>query len=212
MDFSDFRKLIPKITKVALPAIDAHLLLAPPERADLMRNLDMSKFSPRKAAVMILLYPRNQQTNLALILRNEYKGVHSSQIAFPGGKVEISDSSLEAAALRETHEEIGIAPSQINVVRPFTEIFIPPSNFMVHPFLGYSDDELIFHPDSAEVAGMIEFPLQNLLESDTLVNAMMATSYSENISVPAFKIGDHLVWGATAMIMSELSEVLKKVL
>ncbi|HEU0137581.1 MAG TPA: CoA pyrophosphatase, partial [Flavobacterium sp.] len=120
--------------------------------------------------------------------------------------------SPEHAALRETHEEIGIAPNQITVVRAFTEIFIPPSNFMVFPFLGYSTEELIFNPDPSEVAGIIEFPIADFIDESTVVNNVMQTSYSESIAVPAFKVGDHIVWGATAMILSELKQVLKTVL
>ena len=212
MDFSALISRIPKIAKVSLPATDAHLIMAPPERAEIIRNIDISLFNPRKAAVMILLYPRNDKANLVLILRNTYKGVHSSQIAFPGGKIETYDASAQHAALRETHEEIGIAPHQITIVRAFTEIFIPPSNFMVYPFLGYSTSELIFNPDPSEVAGIIEFPIADFLHDDTVVNNTMATSYSESIAVPGYKVADHIVWGATAMILSELKEVLKKVL
>ncbi len=212
MEFAEFLSIVPKITKETLPATDAHIIMAPPERAEIIRNIDRATYNPRQAAVLMLFYPRNEQTNLALILRNSYNGVHSSQIAFPGGKVETFDRSLCQTALRETHEEIGIAPEIINVVRAFTELFIPPSNFIVHPFLGFSNQELIFHPDPSEVAGLIEFPVSEFLNDDTVVQHQMATSYSDSILVPTFKIGDHFVWGATAMIMSELKEVLKKLL
>ncbi len=212
MEFSDFLALVPKIIKESLPATDAHIIMAPPERAEIIRNIDKSDYNPREAAVLMLFYPRNDQTNLALILRNSYNGVHSSQIAFPGGKVEKFDSSLCETALRETHEEIGISADNINIVRAFTELFIPPSNFIVHPFFGFSNTELIFTPDPSEVAGLVEFPVSRFLDDDTIVQNIMATSYSKAIEVPTFKIGDHYVWGATAMIMSELKEVLKKAL
>ncbi len=212
MEFAEFLSIVPKITKETLPATDAHLIMAPPERADVIRNIDKATYNPREAAVLMLFYPRNEQTNLALILRNSYKGLHSSQVAFPGGKVETFDKSLCQAALRETHEEIGIAPSIINVVRAFTELFIPPSNFIVHPFLGFSNEELIFDPDPSEVAGLIEFPVTDFLSDKTVVQNRMATAYSESVVVPTFKIGDHFVWGATAMIMSEVKEVMKKLL
>jgi 8-oxo-dGTP pyrophosphatase MutT (NUDIX family) len=149
---------------------------------------------------------------LVLILRNSYSGVHSSQIAFPGGKVELDDESLAHTALRETHEEIGIHPDQIKVIKAFTEIYIPPSNFMVAPFLGISHTELIFTEQIEEVAGIIELPLNELLKDETVVICQMDTSYGENIDVPTFKIEEHFVWGATAMMLSELKEVLKKVL
>ncbi len=212
MKFAEFLTAVPKLLKETLPATDAHLLMAPPERADLIRGIDPSSYNPRKAAVLMLIYPRNEQAHLALILRNSYNGVHSSQIAFPGGKIEPVDSSYCMAALRETHEEIGVPAELINVIRAFTEIFIPPSNFMVFPFLGFSNEELIFTPDPDEVAGLIEFPLANFLDEETVVVNTMATSYSKSIDVPTYKIGEHHVWGATAMIMSELKVMLKKVL
>src|SRR5690606_6559861 len=104
MKFADFLIVLPKLLKEPLSSTDAHLLMAPPERADVIRNMDIATYNPRKAAVLMLIYPRNEQAHLILILRNSYKGVHSSQIAFPGGKVEPDDASYCMAALRETHE------------------------------------------------------------------------------------------------------------
>jgi len=212
MEFQDFLTSIPHLEKEILPAEAAHLKMMPPERKEIMRNLDLKSKNPKKAAVMMLLYPKDKQTHLVLIVRNSYPGVHSSQIAFPGGKVELSDTSLSHTALRETHEEIGIAPEKINVIKAYTEVYIPPSNFMVYPFLGYSHEELYFQPDPAEVAGIIELPLLHLLDDASLVNQKMDTSYSLAIDVPSFKIQEHYVWGATAMMLSELKETLKKVL
>lgn len=212
MDFQDFLNCIPKLECEILPGEEAHMLMTPPERADIMKTLDVEKVNPRKAAVMMLFYPRNDKTNIVLILRNSYKGVHSSQIAFPGGKVEDYDASMMHTALRETHEEIGIAPNQITVIRPFSEVYIPPSNFMVSPFLGYSSETLLFNPDPEEVAGIIEFPIEHFLDDTIVVNQKMDTAYSKSIIVPSFKIYEHFVWGATAMMLSELKETLKKVL
>lgn len=212
MDFTDFLKYIPELEKVPLLAEDAHIIMAPPERVAIMKNLNLKVKNPKEAAVMMLLYPKNGQTHLVLIVRNTYPGVHSSQIAFPGGKVESDDLSIAHAALRETHEEIGISSDKIEIIREFSKVYIPPSNFMVYPFLGYSTEELIFSPDSSEVAGIIELSLHDFLDENNIVNKRMATSYSLDISVPAFKIREHFVWGATAMMMSELKETLKKVL
>ena len=212
MDFQDFLECIPQLEREKLPAAVAHDLMTPPERKDLMKAIDFETFKPRKAAVMMLLYPKQSQTHLVLIQRNSYPGVHSSQIAFPGGKVELEDESHQHTALRETHEEVGIAPHQIQVVRAFTEVYIPPSNFMVYPFMGYSLDELSFNPDPEEVAGIIEFPLHQFLDDKIATIKKMDTAYSQSIDVPAFKIYDHYVWGATAMMLSELKETLKKVL
>ncbi len=212
MDFLEFIKYVPKIEKETLLAADAHKKMAPAERIFTFPELNFAELSPRKAAVMMLFYPKNDQTHLVLILRNSYSGVHSSQIAFPGGKVELDDESLAHTALRETHEEIGIHPNQIKVIKAFTEIYIPPSNFLVAPFLGISHCELTFTEQIEEVAGIVELPLTELLKDETVVIRKMNTSYGDNIEVPSFKIDEHYVWGATAMMLSELKEVLKKVL
>lgn len=212
MDFQDFLNCIPKIEREPLLADLAHQMMMPPERAELMRNLNVEDKNPRKAAVMMLFYPKNKKTHLVLIIRNSYSGVHSSQIAFPGGKVEHDDESIEYTALRETEEEIGVAMDKITVIKAFTKVYIPPSNFMVFPFLGYSNKELLFRPDPKEVAGVLELSMVDFLDENAIVNQTMSTSYSVEIQVPAFKIQEHYVWGATAMMLSELKEMLKKVL
>ncbi|SCY87347.1 NUDIX hydrolase [Flavobacterium caeni] len=212
MNFSDFLTLIPKIENAWLPGEEAHAMMSPPERRAIMQNLDLKAKNPKQAAVMMLFYPRNEKTHLVLIIRNAYPGVHSSQIAFPGGKIEQEDASIKETALRETEEEIGITASQITVVRQFSQVYIPPSNFLVYPFFGYATQELIFNPDPSEVAGMIEMPLEHFLDDDNVEMMQMATSYSASIGVPVFKFNQHRVWGATAMMMSELKEVLKSVL
>ena len=209
MDFSDFLKYVPKIKQEKLLAEEAHLKMMPMERLLELEKYKTKVNVPRKSAVMMLIYPKNNKCHLALIIRNAYSGVHSAQIAFPGGKVELEDVSLTHTALRETHEEIGINPDKIEVIKTFTEVFIPPSNFLVSPFLGISYSELEFIKQEEEVAGIIEFPLLDFMNEKTVVNKLMDTSYGNNIAVPAFKINEHYVWGATAMMMSELKEVLK---
>lgn len=212
MFFDDFLNHIPKIAKVTLPGESAHFKMAPPERREKMKSIDFTVVTPRMASVMMLVYPNNGVANLALIQRNSYKGVHSSQIAFPGGKVEPDDETKLFTALRETEEEIGIPASAIELVCPFSEVYIPPSNFCVSPFLGYCLETPVFVPDPREVAAMVEFPLSEFLDDKNVLVERMATSYSESIDVPAFKVGEHTVWGATAMMLSELKEVLKMVL
>jgi 8-oxo-dGTP pyrophosphatase MutT (NUDIX family) len=209
MDFTDFLKYVPIIKEEKLLAEEAHLKMVPIERILEVEKFNTASNNPRKAAVMMLIYPKNDKSHLALIVRNTYPGVHSAQIGFPGGKVEIEDESLTHTALRETHEEIGIHPDNIKVIKTFTEVFIPPSNFIVAPFLGISYSELEFMEQEEEVAGIIEFPLLDFLDDKTIVNKIMNTSYGNNIEVPTFKINEHYVWGATAMMMSELKEVLK---
>ncbi|WP_293873190.1 CoA pyrophosphatase [Flavobacterium sp.] len=212
MHFDEFLKHTPKIQIVALPANNAHIKMVPPNREELIKNTDFTKIKPRKAAVMMLFYPKKSQTHLALIIRTSYNGVHSSQIAFPGGKEEVEDIDLKQTALRETHEEIGIHPRFISVVRAFTEVYIPPSNYIVHPFFGYSQEELKFVLQEDEVAGIVELPLANFLDDKILHTNIMKTSYASSIAVPGFLVNEHFIWGATAMMLSELKEALKMVL
>ncbi|KFF15558.1 NUDIX hydrolase [Flavobacterium hydatis] len=210
MDFQDFLHFVPNFAHAKLPAVDAHLKMAPLERVESLKNQDMSTKNPRIAAVMMLFYPKNGRTHLVLIVRNAYNGVHSSQIAFPGGKYELEDENYEHTALRETYEEVGVLPEKIKVLKAFTPMYIPPSNFMVHPFLGVCNEEIHFYPDPREVADIIELPLSVFLDDEIVIDTILSTSYAANISVPAFKIENHIVWGATAMILSELKDFLKE--
>jgi len=212
MDFSEFLKYIPKIEKEKLLSVEAHMKMAPLERVSSLSTKDYLDKDPRKAAVMMLLYPKNNETHLALIVRNSYPGIHASQIAFPGGKVEPTDINLQFTALRETHEEIGITPNQIQVIKPFSELYIPPSNFLVSPFLGIVQEEVTFIPSPYEVKRVLELPLRDLLDDRIITKVVMSTSYADNISVPVFNVDKYVVWGATAMMMSELKETIRKVL
>lgn len=212
MDFQDFLQIVPYLDAVNLPGEDAHNIMVPSERLEIFRTLDLEKVKPKTAAVMMLLYPKEHLTHLVLIVRNSYKGVHSSQIAFPGGKYEKEDANFMQTALRETCEEIGIRQDKIEVLKAFTHLYIPPSNFMVYPFLGICRDEIDFYPEPTEVADIIELPLATFLRDSIVINAVMTTSYAKCIEVPAFKIEGHIVWGATAMMLSELKIVLNSVL
>jgi len=114
--------------------------------------------------------------------------------------------------LRETEEEIGVARSTVKFICPLSSVYIPPSNYMVFPFLGYCESAPHFIADPREVAGIVELPVKDLLDESRIIIKKMATSYSESIEVPSFEVGDHVVWGATAMMLSELKEVLKAVI
>ena len=211
MNFDAFLKYIPQILEEKLPGDDAHIEMMPLERIAIFKDLNLEKINPREASVMMLFYPKNDEPHLVMILRNSYKGVHSSQIGFPGGKVEKFDTSLEDTALRETFEEIGVDRELITIVKPFTSLYIPPSNFKVYPFLGYATEELTFNPDEREVFGIIEMPLSTLMDDNTKVSKTLSTSYMEEVDVPAFKFEEYYIWGATSQMLNELKEVLKRV-
>lgn len=190
-----------------LPGQEAQLKMAPAGRRQIPEGgLDESKV--RKAAVMALFYERQKKTQLVLTLRSEYEGVHSGQISFPGGRVEESDRNLQETALRETEEEIGINSGDIQVVGELSSLYIPPSNFLVQPFIGITDINPDFKAEEKEVQKIISVDLQTLAK-DSIVKETKMRVGNFTITVPAFHIDKHIVWGATAMMISEIREMLR---
>lgn len=165
---------------------------------------------PRLGGVLMLLYCAADEVNLVLTRRPDYNGVHSGQVSCPGGRHEPPES-LETTALRETFEEIGIRPEDVVVLGRLTPLYIPPSDFEVHPFVGcFRAGRPFFAPDTREVAEIIEVPLAHLLDPATRVEETWELRGVE-VMVPFFRIGDHKVWGATAMMLSELVERIRYV-
>lgn len=162
---------------------------------------------------MALFYPDlDNLTRLLLILRKKYPGVHSGQVGFPGGRVEPGDQSMLDTALRETEEEVGAKKANIQVIRPVSQLFIPPSNFEVYPFLGVYPETPEFRKQASEVEDLVEVPLIEFLDDRNIISTRMTTSYARDIEVPAFSLGGHTVWGATAMMLSEIRELFRKIL
>lgn len=192
---------------------ESHIKMAPSIRIDALRKIKNKTIIKKKAAVMVLFYPDdNNVVNLLLMLRNTYKGVHSNQVGFPGGKVEKIDKSLLETALRETFEEVGVPSNSVETIRELSSIYIPPSNFEVQPYIGLYHNPLPFVIEEAEVASLIEVSLSDFMNDKNIITKKISTSYATNIDVPAFKLNGYVVWGATAMIMSELKELLKQLL
>ncbi len=212
MTFETFKKLIPKIQKMLVPGESAHFIMAPEIRKRELDKIKIEAQNPRNAAVMMLVYPKDGIAHISLILRPIYKGVHSGQVALPGGKVEEFDLNYQTAALRETWEEIGVGVRDVKVVKELTKVYIPPSNFWVHPFMGYVIETPNFIVQEEEVDKVIEVPIEQLLDENTIVSKKLSTSYAENIEVPSFMLDGYTVWGATAMMLSELKILLKSVM
>lgn len=202
-----------KIKDLPLPGEASHYKMAPKERVlELLKEGGMPK-NTRKAAVMALFYPDDaNNTKLLCILRKTYKGVHSNQVAFPGGKVEEEDIDLKYTALRETHEEVGVPPVDVTVIRELSKVYIPPSNFEVQPFIGLYKEPKPFTIQESEVASILEISLMDFIEEANVITKKMTTSYAAEVDVPAFELNDYVVWGATAMMMSEIKSLLKQVL
>lgn len=210
MKFNFFLNNINLIQNTKLPGIDAQFKLAPKMRLEYNAKKIKAK-NPKIAAVLALFYPnKNNEISLLLTKRANYNGTHSGQISFPGGKMEISDFNLKETALRETFEEVGVLQEEINIVREFTEVYIPPSNFLVTPFFGIIDHEPIFKVNS-EVAEIIRVSFHDLLDDKNIGRISITNSYMKETTVPCFTIDDFVIWGATAMILSEIKELLKNI-
>jgi 8-oxo-dGTP pyrophosphatase MutT (NUDIX family) len=210
MKFDDFSKNISQLQQLPLGGLDAQFKLAPKMRL----GYDVEKIkanNPKKAAVLALFYPDdNNETIFLLTKRASYKGTHSAQISFPGGKIEKSDKNLTHTALRETFEEVGIFEKEIYIIREITDVYIPPSNFLATPFIALTNQKPVFEINH-EVDEVIEVALKDLLDDTNLDSIVMKTSYMDKISVPCFRLNDYIVWGATGMMLSEIKELIKNV-
>lgn len=194
-----------------LPGEKAHHKLIPGNRREEMKNLKIEDLSANKAGVMAVFYPNTfGNTSMVLILRRTYKGVHSNQIGFPGGREEPEDGNLQDTALRETEEEVGIPRDKIHVIRELTKLYIPPSNFWVQPYLGLLDHTPNLIKQESEVAKILEVDLDHFLDNSNFVNEELSTSYSKKMLVPAFKLNNQIVWGATGMMLSEIRELFRE--
>ncbi len=165
----------------------------------------------RRAAVLMLLYPREDQVYLPLIVRPIYDGVHSGQIALPGGKVEKEDRSLVHTALRETKEEIGVDVAEGQVLGVLSELYIPPSNMLVTPVLAYTQVPPNYTLEPTEVAEVLDFPLSAFQQSSNQTTVLVEVANGRSLEAPCFLIEERVIWGATAMMMSELVAIVNQI-
>lgn len=177
-------------------------------RPDNIANVDPSA---RKGAVLALLYPKNGELYTVLMLRNVYDGTHSGQVSFPGGKQETFDKTLWNTALREANEEVGINTEQVQKIGDLTQVYIPPSRFLVSPFLAYTGKPPLFVPDAIEVQKIIEAPVSSFLDSSKILEkTLFLESMKTELEIKYYEIEGETVWGATAMMLSEIAEIIKK--
>lgn len=193
--------------KLPLPGHEAHLKMSPTNRKP------VSQIQPNQhtkiGSVLILLFYENNNWHTVLIKRALYNGVHSGQISFPGGKKEVSDITLQQTALRETEEEIGVPKNNIEIIGNITELYIPPSRFIVYPFIGISYSHLTFLPDKKEVDKIITVSLNELFSPKSLSIKQITLSNGASIDSPCFVMNNEIIWGAIAMMLSELKEILR---
>lgn len=162
--------------------------------------------SCRKAGVLVLLYPKDGRFFLVLTRRSDRVVIHQAQISFPGGHREPGES-YEQTALREAREELGIDPESVRVIGELSPLYIPPTNYCIYPVIAASAQRPDFHPSELEVAEIIEVPLDHLMDSRNIRREEW-TVRGITADVPFFQYNEHKIWGATAMVLSELKELL----
>ncbi len=162
--------------------------------------------SCHKAGVLVLLYPREGSLHLVLTRRTERVDYHKGQISFPGGRQE-KEETLEETAKREAQEELDIDPGVIRILGRLTPLYIPPSNYCIYPVVAVSESRPDFRPYRLEVAEVLEIPLDHFLDSYT-VRREMRVVRGAHVEVPFYGFGEHKIWGATAMVLAELLEIL----
>ena len=193
-----------------LPGELSHLKMSPSHRMEDFSGLNDMMPLAKRSAVLVLLFPDQGQLKTVFIKRSEYDGVHSGQISFPGGQFESTDRSFEATAIRETYEEIGVSSDKIQLVGQLTDFYIPPSNFLVKVFVGYSSQKPEYIPDKKEVQSVIEVNVDDLYDKNNITQMeFYSTSRKALVNAPTYIINGVEIWGATAMIVSELLDVLK---
>jgi len=188
-----------------LPGTSACMSMAPGYRLEPEFNLADGEW--REAAVLILLYADGAAARFPLMLRPSGDGVHAGQVSLPGGSREAGES-LEACALREAREELGVDPAKVRVVRALSPLAVPPSRFVVHPFVGVAAEKPLFAPAAAEVAALFEPSLDELM--DAASRCEDDAEFAGRLwRVPFYRLSGLRVWGATAMILSEMEAMIR---
>lgn len=203
MDFDSVLHFINNSQSDELPGKKAHQMIMPmPVREQIFKDAAHQK-PARQAAVLALIFPDElHQAKMVFILRKNYEGHHSGQISFPGGKQEVFDKDLRATALRETEEEIGVSGERIHILRDLSPVFIPISNFLVQPFLGVSYRTLDFKRDPVEVEEILSLDFESILYNPLI--EIKHTYFDKTYPLKAFEVNQIKIWGATAMMLSEI--------
>jgi 8-oxo-dGTP pyrophosphatase MutT (NUDIX family) len=160
-----------------------------------------------EAAVLVPMYGYPDEPGLVFTERRQDLRRHAGEISFPGGRQDHPDESLLRTALREAHEEIGLAPDEVQVVGALPPIGTFVTNYKVHPFVGLIADLRDFEPNPGEVETVLAFSLDELRESFAMRRLVRR---GIPIRTPTYLVGEHLIWGATARILGELLQRLSE--
>ncbi len=190
-----------------LPGPPAHVRMAP-SRAAAAERIQVEGRDCREAGVLALLYPRMGEPHLLVTVRRAHLSQHAGQISFPGGRRE-PDEALLQTALRETREEVGLDPSLIEVMGALTPLYVPPSNYCVYPFVGFTRAEPDLIPHDYEVERIEHVPLRCFLDRGNLREEDW-TIRGERLRVPFYHVEGLTIWGATAMMISEITALFEE--
>lgn len=208
MNFLSFTEnLKDRLQNHPLPGQDAQYIMA----GDNIRHkkIDLTAISNyKKSAVCLLLYEDNEEIYFILMKRPSTHQYHAGQIALPGGSCDNTET-YEQTAIRELFEEIGVSISQENIIGHLTPLYIPISNFFIQPIVAAINYKPFFLPNVYEVEELIEYKLKHILDegivSETMVNL---TTSGLKIKAPYFNVQGNVLWGATAMLLSEVKQLL----
>jgi 8-oxo-dGTP pyrophosphatase MutT (NUDIX family) len=204
-----FFERIKERLKQALPGSAAQAKMASTLRSTLRLPAQPNEHT-RSSAVLILFYPFENMIHIPLMVRPVYKGVHSGQVSLPGGRKEEGDVTLTETALREAKEEIGIIPQEVEVLGTLSELYVPASNHLVLPIVGAASKRPDFKPDPYEVDRLLEVPLDELQDVTRIGSKEIVVRDNITIQAPYYDLQGQTVWGATAMIISELNAILSE--
>lgn len=208
----EFINELKKSLSAGLPGETAQYRMAPGYRPKFNKEQVMS-YNPKVGGVLLLLYFRNSELTIVFTQRKAYDGVHGGQMSLPGGKKDETDTNIVATALRETKEEIGIAANQIEIIGSLSELYIPPSNFLVYPTVGFGSKIESFIPEETEVDKIVEIPVAFFLNKSNInMQTEIKLFNGTKVSVPAFIYNQHIIWGATAIILSEFVYIVEEII
>lgn len=209
MSLEELIRELDKRLKDPLPATAAHELLRARPVSGQFPDFG-HKLPPRPGSVLLLLFEENGVIKLPLTKRATYKGAHSAQISFPGGKAEAGENAVQAA-LREAEEEIGVHQPDVQVIGQLSDFNVIPSNFIVTPIVGALDYVPVFKPDPREVDKIIYAEIADLIRDDAVYEEEILAAGVYPMIAPHFLIENEIVWGATAMILNEFRVVLREI-